>query len=84
VHRRLPDREGRGSPLGSLQRQVEHAARCGSVAQLGFVQLDLSLVMKTLFTLVLWCPLFVSCWPIAVAVLVLWPVVWLVKSPGKA
>ncbi len=33
--------------------------------------------MRTLLTLVLWCLLFVLCWPIALAVLFLWPVVWL-------
>ena len=37
--------------------------------------------MRTLFTLVLWCLLFVLCWPIALAALVLWPLVWLVALP---
>jgi hypothetical protein len=39
--------------------------------------------MKTLFTLVLWCLLFVLCWPLALAVLVLWPLVWLVTLPFR-
>lgn len=39
--------------------------------------------MTTLFTLVLWCLLFVLCWPLALAVLVLWPVVWLVTLPFR-
>lgn len=39
--------------------------------------------MKTLFTFVLWCVLFVLCWPLALAVLVLWPLVWLVTLPFR-
>ena len=39
--------------------------------------------MKTLFTFVLWCLLFVLCWPIAIAVLVLWPLVWLLTLPFR-
>jgi hypothetical protein len=39
--------------------------------------------MGTLFTLVLWCVLFVLCWPLALAVLVLWPLVWLVSLPFR-
>ena len=37
--------------------------------------------MRTLLALVLWCLLFVLCWPIALAALVLWPLVWLVTLP---
>ena len=39
--------------------------------------------MRTLFALVLWCLLFVLCWPVALAVLVLWPLVWLVSLPFR-
>jgi len=37
--------------------------------------------MKTLFTLIGWCLLFVLCWPVALLALVLWPLVWLVSLP---
>jgi hypothetical protein len=37
--------------------------------------------MRSLFALVLWCLLFVLCWPLALAALVLWPLVWLVALP---
>jgi hypothetical protein len=37
--------------------------------------------MGTLFTLLLWCVLFVLCWPLALAALLLWPVVWLLTLP---
>jgi hypothetical protein len=30
-----------------------------------------------------WCLLFVLCWPLALAVLVLWPLVWLVSLPFR-
>ena len=39
--------------------------------------------MGTLFTFVLWCLLFMLCWPIALAVLVLWPLVWLLTLPFR-
>lgn len=39
--------------------------------------------MRTLFTLVLWCLLFVLCWPVALAALLLWPVLWLVSLPFR-
>ena len=39
--------------------------------------------MKTLLALVGWCLLFVLCWPLALLVLVLWPVVWLLSLPFR-
>ena len=39
--------------------------------------------MRTLLGLVLWCLLFVLCWPVAFAVLVLWPLFWLVTLPFR-
>ena len=37
--------------------------------------------MRTLVALLVWCLLFVLCWPLALLALVLWPVVWLVSLP---
>jgi hypothetical protein len=37
----------------------------------------------SLFTLLLWCVLFVLCWPLALLALVLWPVLWLVSLPFR-
>jgi hypothetical protein len=37
----------------------------------------------SLFTLLLWCVLFVLCWPLALLALVLWPVVWLLSLPFR-
>ena len=39
--------------------------------------------MKTLIALAAWCILFVLCWPLALLVLVLWPVVWLLSLPFR-
>ena len=36
-----------------------------------------------MLTLVLWCLLFVFCWPLAVIALVLYPIVWLVLLPFR-
>ena len=39
--------------------------------------------MKTLIAVVAWCLLFVLCWPLALLVLVLWPIVWLLALPFR-
>ena len=39
--------------------------------------------MKTLIVAIAWCLLFVLCWPLALLVLVLWPVVWLLALPFR-
>ncbi len=39
--------------------------------------------MRFLFALLIWCLLFALCWPIALAALVLWPIVWLVTLPFR-
>jgi hypothetical protein len=39
--------------------------------------------VKALILLVCWCILFVLCWPVAMLVLVLLPIVWLVSLPFR-
>jgi len=39
--------------------------------------------MRTLIALILWCMLFVLCWPIALVVLFLFPLIWLVLLPFR-
>jgi hypothetical protein len=39
--------------------------------------------MRTLQLFVLWCILFVLCWPVALLALVLFPVVWLLSLPFR-
>ncbi len=36
-----------------------------------------------MFTLLLWCVLFVLCWPLALLALVLYPFVWLLLLPFR-
>jgi hypothetical protein len=36
-----------------------------------------------MLTFILWCILFVLCWPLAVVALVLYPVVWLILLPFR-
>ncbi|MBV8604368.1 MAG: hypothetical protein JO224_06740 [Pelomonas sp.] len=36
-----------------------------------------------MFTFLLWCVLFVLCWPLAIVALFLWPIVWLVCLPFR-
>jgi len=31
----------------------------------------------------LWCLLFIVCWPLALLALVLWPIVWLISLPFR-
>lgn len=37
--------------------------------------------MNTLIFMVLWCILFVLCWPLALMALLAWPIVWLISLP---
>lgn len=39
--------------------------------------------MKTLLTLVLWCLLFVLCWPLAIFILIFFPLIWLFLLPFR-
>lgn len=36
-----------------------------------------------MFTFILWCLLFVLCWPLAIAALLLYPIVWLILLPFR-
>jgi len=36
-----------------------------------------------MFSFLLWCILFVICWPLALLALVLWPLVWLITLPFR-
>jgi hypothetical protein len=36
-----------------------------------------------MFSFLLWCLLFVICWPLAIAALLLWPLVWLITLPFR-
>jgi hypothetical protein len=36
-----------------------------------------------MFKFLLWCILFVLCWPLAVLALVLYPIVWLILLPFR-
>ena len=37
--------------------------------------------MNALLSVLLWCLLFVLCWPLALLALLLWPLVWLLSLP---
>jgi hypothetical protein len=39
--------------------------------------------MKFLMTLLLWAILLALCWPLALALLVLWPILWLLSIPFR-
>jgi hypothetical protein len=39
--------------------------------------------MKTLLLIVAWCLLFVLCWPLALAAIVLLPFLWLLSLPFR-
>ncbi|HEY2676165.1 MAG TPA: hypothetical protein VGI65_04295 [Steroidobacteraceae bacterium] len=32
----------------------------------------------------MWCVLFVLCWPVAILAIVLWPLIWLLSLPFRA
>jgi hypothetical protein len=39
--------------------------------------------MKTFLVFMIWCVLFVLCWPLAIAALVLFPLIWLLALPFR-
>jgi hypothetical protein len=39
--------------------------------------------MSTLLALLVWCVLFILCWPLALLALVLWPLAWLISLPFR-
>ena len=39
--------------------------------------------VEAMLTLLLWCLLFVLCWPVALLALVLWPLAWLLSLPFR-
>lgn len=36
-----------------------------------------------MFTFLLWCLLLVLCWPVAIAALIVYPIVWLILLPFR-
>ena len=36
-----------------------------------------------MFSFLLWCILFVICWPLAILALLMWPLVWLLMLPFR-
>jgi hypothetical protein len=39
--------------------------------------------MKTLLIAILWCILFVLCWPLALILIILYPIIWLLLLPFR-
>ena len=39
--------------------------------------------MSTFFTFLLWCAVFVLCWPIAILALLVYPLIWLLLLPFR-
>ena len=39
--------------------------------------------MSKFFTFLLWCVLFILCWPLALLALILWPLVWVISLPFR-
>ena len=37
--------------------------------------------MKTLIAILLWCILFILCWPLAIVLLFIFPLIWLILLP---
>jgi hypothetical protein len=39
--------------------------------------------MKTLLVVILWCVLFVLCWPLALLLIIFYPIIWLLLLPFR-
>jgi hypothetical protein len=75
IRRRMPRSVAFGLPRAPALRRLAAAARAARTME--------HRTMKTLIALLLWCVLFVLCWPLALLALLLWPVVWLVALPFR-
>jgi hypothetical protein len=40
--------------------------------------------VKAIFLFLMWCFLFVLCWPVAILAVILWPLIWLLSLPFRA
>jgi hypothetical protein len=80
-----PARRCRAQPVGDSRRFVGPALTRGRLPCIvassgaGWRRFRKS----AMFTFVLWCLLFVFCWPLAILALVLYPIVWLVSLPFR-
>lgn len=54
-----------------------------SLAIILFYRLQTPTAVKTLIAIILWCILFVLCWPLALVMIILFPIVWLLLLPFK-
>ena len=36
-----------------------------------------------MLTFLVWCVLFVVCWPLALLAVILWPIIWLISLPFR-
>jgi hypothetical protein len=48
-----------------------------------FARAAIKTSMRTFLAVVLWCLLFVVCWPIAILVLIFFPIIWLILLPFR-
>jgi hypothetical protein len=53
------------------------------LATILFYGMQTTTTVKTLLALILWCILFVLCWPLALVMIILFPIVWLLLLPFK-
>ena len=65
----------------------EHGEGPCRLAEIGWLSPELfspgCVLLSKMFTFLLWCILFVLCWPLALAALVLYPIVWLILLPFR-
>jgi hypothetical protein len=73
-------------PVGETGRFVGHGltnARRRRIVTTSGARAASSFESPAMFTFILWCLLFVFCWPLALLALVLYPIVWLLSLPFR-
>jgi hypothetical protein len=61
-----------------------HPTSCGANGTFWLLLTYISVEeVSNMFTFLLWCILFILCWPLALVALVLYPFVWLVLLPFR-
>ena len=84
--RRAPGHRPPGQTVGGTGRFVGRgltAARRRRIVTTSGARAASSFESLAMFTFILWCLLFVLCWPLALLALVLYPIVWLLSLPFR-
>src|ERR1700677_3080092 len=74
---------GRVRPCQGRCRRFESGLPLHSLFGTSFSRLRIASLRRLMLGFILWCILFVLCWPLALLALFLYPIVWLILLPFR-